>query len=260
MTLERFGYASPWREKSPALKGALTFIPLFCCLWVGQVSFGVMIFVGMSVATLAFGGASFRQYLRLTLVPMGFLCLAAFTTVVGFSAQPVGVFALPFLGGYLTVTKEGLFQGGALFATSMGCVACLQFFYTTTTLSHMMGLAQKLHCPKVVMELMVMIYRFIFLLLDMTAALSRAQQARLGGQNLVTQFRSTTILASSIFVKTMKRSMDVMNAMEARGYTGEMPYGQTLPKASLKEKIWAIVFLCGLICLTIWWKGGRAGI
>ncbi len=102
----------------------------------------------------------------------------------------------------------------------------------------------------------MLIYRFIFVLLNISEQISVAQKSRLGNVNFSASLRSAGILGGSIFIKAFKRSNDILNAMESRGYTGSIDYTSELLPMSAREKrllaggaavMAAAVVLCGRV-------------
>ena len=71
-------------------------------------------------------------------------------------------------------------------------------------------------------ELMGLVYRFIFVLMDIADAMYTAQSSRLGYTNVASGYRSLSGIASSLFIRSYKRAHDLYSALEARGYDGEI--------------------------------------
>lgn len=81
-------------------------------------------------------------------------------------------------------------------------------------------LFRKWKCPALIAELMLLIYRFIFVLLDRGKAVSIAQKSRLGNRDYRTGLHSFGELVSCLFVNSVKRSEALFDAMESRCYDG----------------------------------------
>ena len=76
--------------------------------------------------------------------------------------------------------------------------------------------------PKLIVELMGLIYRFIFVLLETADTMITAQNSRLGYSSLSAGFRSLGTLVSTLFIRSYKRSDELYTALEARGYDGDL--------------------------------------
>ena len=68
---------------------------------------------------------------------------------------------------------------------------------------------------------MMLIYRFIFLLLDCAGKISVAQHSRLGNRDFRTSLSSFASLVSCLFIQSVRRSGILYDAMEARCYDGD---------------------------------------
>ena len=68
--------------------------------------------------------------------------------------------------------------------------------------------------------MMLLIYRFIFILLDTASAISTSQDCRLGNRNYRTSLKSFSALASVLLLRSFKRANALYDAMEARCYDG----------------------------------------
>ena len=84
----------------------------------------------------------------------------------------------------------------------------------------------RLHVPRLLVELMELIYRFIFVLSDTAASIRTAQASRLGYRGVGRSLNSLGLLASQVFLRAWKRADRLYAALESRGYTGSL---NTLP-------------------------------
>ena len=78
------------------------------------------------------------------------------------------------------------------------------------------------HVPVLFVELMTLVYRFIFVLLETTQAMRTAQEARLGYSSVGRWLRSVGMLASNLYLRANTRATNLFTALSARGYTGDL--------------------------------------
>ena len=111
---------------------------------------------------------------------------------------------------------------------------------------------KRLHFPGLFIELMLLTYRFIFILMEGASAIMTAQKARLGNRDLKTSIQSFGQMASVVFVRALKQSDALYNAMESRCYDGEIRVlsGEYEKNKSNFRKI--AVFEAVLILLAVW--------
>ena len=144
--------------------------------------------------------------------------------VLGLSIRrtPLEVFAISFGNWYLTASKETLYYAFQIFVTAMASVSCLYFLSCNTPMTDILNVLKKLRCPKLLIELMMLIYRFIFVLLDCAHEISISQKSRLGNIDYRTSLKSFGTLVSALFVRAVKRSGFLYDAMESRCYDGDL--------------------------------------
>lgn len=105
-----------------------------------------------------------------------------------------------------------------------------------------MSVLRRLRLPKLMVEMMGLIYRFIFVLLETAATMLIAQNSRLGYINLRTGYRSMGSMVSVLFIRAYKRSNELYTSLEARGYDGEIKVLEETYENNKK-----LVFLAALI-------------
>jgi cobalt/nickel transport system permease protein len=174
--------------------------------------------------------------------------------ILNVSDTPEKLFALPFFGKYITCSSESVYKGVNTIFTAFSAVSCMYFYALTTPLNDMIAVMQKIKVPDIITELFMLIYRFIFMLLDIVSDISTAQKCRLSDKNTKVYLKSVVILSSVLFMRAFKRADILYTAMESRGYDGRI---NTLEKKfgrNIKTDIFAVTFDLFLIALYIWRK------
>ena len=243
VVMDKIAYTSKLFGVSPVLKAGLALSALVFTIAVGENIFSVMVFVFMSFLCTVVSGLSLRRYAKLCLIPFWFLLLGAVTIAISVSEVAGGLLCAPFFGNYIMLTNEGLLQALNMFLKSLAGVSCLYFLYVTTPVSALLGLLDKIHTPKLMTELMMMIYRFIFILINMAEQMLTAQQARLGSSSYRASFRSFSVLASSLFVCAFQKSEQIYNSMESRGYSGEFAFTGEIKPTTAQQKVVFILYI-----------------
>ena len=119
-------------------------------------------------------------------------------------------------------------------------------------MTDILGAFRKLHIPSFLIELMLLIYRFIFVLSETAWAIMVSQQSRLGNRDLKTRMRSFGALGASLFILALKRSNALYDAMESRCYDGNIRVLSREQKARAGEIAAITVFELILVLLWIW--------
>jgi cobalt/nickel transport system permease protein len=222
MGTDRYAYASRLRRVNPLAKLAVMACTAAVSLAAGSAAVSLFTLAVMSVFTLALGGVNPRVLSRMLRVPCGFLLIAVLTVAVGRVTPDDMLLGLRAGGAHYGVTAQTLKQSVTVFAKAISVVSCVYFFTLTTPMTDFSRALARLRLPKLFIELMDMIYRFIFVLTDTAARIKTAQTARLGYRDARTSMRSTGTLASMVFLRAYRKSDRVYTALEARGYDGTL--------------------------------------
>ena len=91
----------------------------------------------------------------------------------------------------------------------------------TTPLVDMLELFRRWRVPVILVDIMVVVYRFIFVLLESLDRMYMAQDSRLGyNTSYLRAMNSAALLGSRLFIEAFQRSRRLQIALEARGYDG----------------------------------------
>ena len=115
---------------------------------------------------------------------------------------------------------------GRVFCTALGCVGAMYFLALSTPITDLTLCLGRLHVPRLMVELMELIYRFIFVLTETAGHIRTAQASRLGYQSAGRSLHSLGLLASTVFLRAWRKADRVYAALESRGYAGSLA---TLP-------------------------------
>lgn len=110
------------------------------------------------------GGLGARRYLALFRLPAVFMLLSALALLWTYAHEPEGVLSIPCFGGWLVVTGESQAMTGLVLARAVGAVSCLYFLSLTTPVPEVLSVLRRLRMPGVLLDLAILIYRYIFIL------------------------------------------------------------------------------------------------
>ena len=223
MGTDRYAYQSRLRRVSPLPKLALAAAALVICLCCDSVWVGVATVAVMGVLITALGGLPARVYLHFLKVPLAFLVIGGITILI--HSSPAGtavVAALPVGERLWGFTAVDLIQAARLFCKALGAVGCMYFLSLNTPITDLTMALEKLHVPKLLVELMELIYRFIFVLAETASNIRLAQESRLGYQGFRRSVNSLGTLSSMVFLRAWRKGQNIYTALESRGYTGSL--------------------------------------
>ncbi len=222
MLLDAYAYGNRWRHFNPAEKGLLTGLTLAAVLAARTPLPALMVFACMAAVTVVGAGIPFLAYLRLLLLPAGFLLAGVASLVVSFGGGDIPLGTLPWLGLPVFLSEAGLLQAALVLARSLGAVAALYFLALTTPMTEIIGLLRRLRVPALMLELMVLAYRQIFVFLQIAREMRVAQASRLGYATTRNSFRSLASLGANLYLRAHHRSQLLHRSLVCRGYEDDL--------------------------------------
>ncbi len=186
----------------------------------------------LAVMAVAMGGmllvrVPVRLIVARLLPPLGIVALLGLLRTFLIGSTPLGQVAL---GSWtLTATQEGFHEGVLLLARVLGAVSALILLSLTTPAHRVFAALRWLRVPQVWVETAMLMYRYVFLLLDQTADIFAAQRARLGYAGAARSLRSMGTLGGAVLQRAFDQADRAHEAMMARGYRGEIPFGTLGP-------------------------------
>jgi cobalt/nickel transport system permease protein len=124
--------------------------------------------------------------------------------------------------GFLTVSLPGLEHLGAQTAKVAGMISVMLVLLATTDLPSLFKAARALYVPRLLVLLLLLTYRYVFLLVEEFIRLRIALRVR-GFRNRANlhSYRTIGQVAGTLLVRSAERSERVGQAMRCRGFDGE---------------------------------------
>lgn len=125
--------------------------------------------------------------------------------------------------GPLSVTDAGIGTALDTLVRSLASLAVLAFLIASTPVSTVIATLRRSGLPDVLVELFLYIYRAIATVFAEAERMHTAVTARAGFRNRRVTLRTTKLLATALFVRTIDRVERLDESLRARGYDGEPP-------------------------------------
>ena len=221
--IDKYAYMSQLKHQDPMSKLVFCILTLGVCLWANSIIVSIIVLLIMGWYTVYKGGIPFTLFMKLILLPMSFLVIGVLTVGINVSdKQSIFLFYISAFGTHIGVSQTGIQSAMHLFFKALAAVSCLYYLSLNTPMVDLLQVLGKLRIPKLFIELMGLIYRFIFVLIETADMMFTAQKSRMGYSSFSSGYRSLSALASTLFIRAYKRSDEVYTALEARGYDGEL--------------------------------------
>ena len=142
----------------------------------------------------------------------------------------------------LALTDAGLMRFGSIVARSLLSIAAAVLLTATTRFPDVLHALRHLRVPAVLVGIIAFMYRYLFVLVEEVQRLLRARAARSarlpgtkGGGSLGWRAAVVGHMAGQLLVRSLDRSDRVYQAMQARGYRGEL---LTLAPHTMRRRDW----------------------
>jgi cobalt/nickel transport system permease protein len=248
-SIDFYAYSSKIRHWNSTFKVSLSVLNLILCIVLNNPYVSVAVIVAMAYLTIVKGELPVREYLSILSIPIGFILLGTFTIAIDFSSQPVGQYNL-YLGFCYVFTSHGkLKEMVFLILKVFGAISALQMMTLSTPSSEIISVLRKAHVPKLVVELMSLIYRYIFILIDTYTKMKNSAKSRQGYCDFKTSLYTVGSIAGNMLVISLKKANACYAAMEARCYDGDLIFLEEVKKVKTIQIITAAAFTIFLILL-----------
>lgn len=218
-TLDNYAHSNNLTNMNTYFKVLLGILTMLVSLISTSPVIPLIITLFMSFLIIFIAKISWKFYLRFFLVPFtfGFLTFVfmALFFGVGTHVLELGIFNL-------AVTADGFNLGFLVFARMLGGFTCMAFLALTTPMTELFSVLELVKIPKIVLELAMLMYRYIFVFLDEAINMYHSQETRLGYSSLKKSFKSMGMLGSNLFIRTWIRGEQAYIAMESRCYDGSI--------------------------------------
>lgn len=193
--------------------------------WYGKLLLGPATFVGMSIVVLLFmlGGGS-----------------VVWQTQIGWLN--------------LSITSGAIRESVLILCRVFGCSISLFFITLTTPMTDLFNGMKKARVPIELVDMMMIMYRFIFIIYDQAVEIWQAQVMRLGYSRAKEAVHSFAMLSGMLFISSWNAGEDLIHAMDCRCYTGVFPALDQTEPVKLPSFLLVVVYLsalCGLLVLTL---------
>lgn len=249
LTMDVYARRSRLCRENAALKAAGSLGLLILCICSSSPLPPLCLFIFLSVATVAAGGIRAREYISLLCLPAVFLLLSALTLLWDFYPQfpQEAVVSLPLFGGWMAVVPAAQSQGMMVLSRALGAVSCLYFLSLSTPLPELLEVLRRVRIPAIVIELAVLIYRYIFLLLATFRDMRDSAASRLGYRGLKRSLRTTGLVYGGLLAGSFRRAGACFDAMESRCYTGQIRFFTEKKKVTAKCVCLLAIPLAGML-------------
>ncbi|MBN2110182.1 MAG: cobalt ECF transporter T component CbiQ [Methanosarcinaceae archaeon] len=252
--LDDYAVLSPLRYKNNWLKLAIVTFGILTGVSSSSPCVPFVIALCMGFATVRFGKISAGFYLRLLAAPAGFVLVSA-VIIAFFFGEGAKLFSLGVWGLTLGVSEAGLNMALLVLARTLGGMSCLFFLSLTTPMIELFSVLKATGFPDSFIEIAMMMYRYIFVFLEVAMGVKYAQTVRLGYRDFRTSFRSMVMLGSNLFIRSWEQGEKLYVSMNARCYDGKLILLDEKRPVKLPEVVLTIAYFALVVTVYYFSRG-----
>lgn len=253
--LDAYAYTNHLKQLPPLQKLLFALTTLLIALLAHPLTQSA-IFVWLNVWTIGYARIPIKVYGRvlgvvsiflLTSLPALLINAIALDEITAIQANSLG--GLVIANWYLFVSYSGLMQAMEIVMRSLACFSCLLFILFTIPFAELLSILRQCRFPPVLLDLLLLMYRFVFLFLDVATQLQLAMAARGGYRTRQRWMQSVALLAGQLVVRSLQRYQQFSLGLTARGFNGQFQVYST--QSYNYSQRYALESLLGCIGLVI---------
>ena len=250
-SIDYYAYISAIREWNPMFKVFFSLAVLIMCIAMNSIYVSLFILVTMGYLTVVRGRIPLHQYISTLTIPIVFVVVGSLTIALNFARTPIGEINIPLGFCYIYTSRADLFRMFNLMAKAMAAVSALFMMTLSTPSGEIISVLRKVHVPKLFVELMNMIYRYIFVITETYKKMHDSAESRLGYVDYRTSLKSFSGTASNLLVVSLKKANAYYDALVSRGYDGELRFLEREKKMDSEQITLGIVYIACVVLLFI---------
>jgi cobalt/nickel transport system permease protein len=151
----------------------------------------------------------------------------------------------------LTITTGSLSQSTLVLFRVFGCSISMFFIVLTTPMTDLFNGMKRIGIPIELIDLMMIIYRYIFIVYAQAFEIWQAQVMRLGYSRPLEAVRSFSMLCGMLFISSWNAGEDLIHAMDCRCYDGVFPSLDITEPVQMLSLVPVLLYLGGLIVILL---------
>ena len=220
-TIDHIAHNNRLRHINPKLKVLFALSMLLITLFSKSILVPLIVALIMITLTVFVARVPLRIYLPLLSVPIGFGILTVILMGIIYTGGEK-LLSINIFNFNISIYSYGVNLGLLVLSRMLGGVTSTLFLALTTPMTELFYILREWRIPSALLDIAMMMYRYIFILLDEMIRITNAQHTRLGYKDLKTTYKSLGTLAAILFIRAWERGERSFITMSCRGYNGDL--------------------------------------
>jgi len=222
LEIDNCAYLNKIKDVNPLIKLGITFTGVIASMLTQNANIHILIMLFMTSLILFIARVDMKLYIKCLKIPIIFLIIGIGLNLINISFENKDyIFNVNILGLYIGTTEFAVKSSVNILLRAMSCIISIYFLILTTPFNQLIIVLKKLHIPHTLIELMILIYRFIFIFIEEAEEIYKSQQLKFGYTNLRTSYNSMSLLIKTLFFRMMRRYEDMSISLDIKLYDGK---------------------------------------
>ncbi|WP_310430273.1 cobalt ECF transporter T component CbiQ [Chamaesiphon sp. VAR_48_metabat_135_sub] len=252
--LDTLAYSNRLRHLPPSQKLYFALVVLLLAL-ITHYPVQIFIFVWMSVWSVVYAGIPRQVYSSMIAGVLVFLVTSMpalaieYTRFISPDIRADSLWQMSVWVGQIYLSRQGLIQAIEVLVRSLASTSALFFIVLTIPAIDLAMTFKRIGCPPILIELSLLVYRFIFLLANTAQQIVTAQVSRGGYRTHRLRLNSLNLLVRQLIRRTASRYQQSILGVTARGFQQEFRFWQ--PQSYQYSQRYALESIVGCLVLII---------
>lgn len=222
LEIDKCAYTNSLRNFNPMYKLMISFIALIVSIITNNINLHLIIMIIISIMIIFWAKVDIKLYIKCLKIPIYFLFIGTILNLISISFENTGfLLNIKIFGIYIGTTEFSIDNSIHILLRALSCIISIYFLILTTPFNQLIIILKKMYIPDVLIELMILTYRFIFLFLEEIKDIYKSQQLKFGYNNLKNSYNSTSLLIKVLFFRMMKKYEEMSVTLDIKLYDGK---------------------------------------
>lgn len=198
---------------------------LILAVGLNNFYFNIIIFSIMFLLTTVVAKIPIKNYLKLYLIPSVFLLISILTILISKSSSDVFIWSIKIGKSFIGIKSESLNEVMIIIVRVFASISSTFFIALTIPINQLIVVFKKLRVPETVVELIILIYRSIFIFLEEMMEIYNIEDMKFGYCGMKNSYRSLGLLIKCLFIRVLQKYEDMVISLETKLYDGEFKIG-----------------------------------
>lgn len=212
LSLDKYAYANRLVRLNPVLK-LMIYVLLLGMSFTGIPSIQLSLIICVAPLTCYVARVHWRTYMKWFLLTLPFVLLSLVTMILTFvHKKETLIYAIALFDGYIGISQQAIEQTLSVCLRIYSTLVATYFFILTVPFQQLMVLFRKMRLPKFLLDIIILMYRFIFLFIHEFMVMRDTLDLKFAFGSFKQSYQSMGLLAKHLLTRLMKAN-DCLNQM-----------------------------------------------